>query len=119
VLTWWFPAACARLCSQTCKKLGRYDLSDCTMYASCEPCPMCFGAIQAAKIKGLVYGVEAEAALKIGFDDFIADGVRGTTVQQRAKVTIKKASGKSSLKAEEIFMNVAGKFNMTDGRLGN
>ena len=55
----------------------------------------------------------------IGFDDFIADGVRGTTVQQQAKVTIKKASANSSLKAEEIFMNVAGKFNMTDGRLGN
>ncbi len=80
---------------------------------------MCFGAIQAAKIKSLVYGVEAEAALKIGFDDFIADGVRGTTVQQQAQVTIKKATGNASLKAEEVFINAAGKFNMTDGRLGN
>ena len=36
---------------QACRKLGRYDLSDCELYASCEPCPMCFGAIHLSKIK--------------------------------------------------------------------
>ncbi|CAI7909134.1 unnamed protein product [Closterium sp. NIES-53] len=36
---------------EACRKLGRYDLSDCELYASCEPCPMCFGAIHLSKIK--------------------------------------------------------------------
>lgn len=36
---------------QACRKLGRYDLSDCEIYASCEPCPMCFGAIHLSKLK--------------------------------------------------------------------
>ncbi|CAI5968560.1 unnamed protein product [Closterium sp. NIES-64] len=62
---------------EACRKLGRYDLSDCELYASCEPCPMCFGAIHLSKIKRPVYGAQAEAALAIGFDDFIADAIRG------------------------------------------
>uniref|UniRef100_A0A7I4BV85 CMP/dCMP-type deaminase domain-containing protein n=1 Tax=Physcomitrium patens TaxID=3218 RepID=A0A7I4BV85_PHYPA len=38
---------------EACKKLERYDLSDCEIYASCEPCPMCFGAIHLSKMKCL------------------------------------------------------------------
>jgi len=44
---------------EACKKLDRYDLSDCEIYASCEPCPMCFGAIHLSKMKRLVYGAQA------------------------------------------------------------
>jgi cytidine deaminase len=36
---------------EACKKLERYDLSDCEIFASCEPCPMCFGAIHLSKMK--------------------------------------------------------------------
>jgi tRNA(Arg) A34 adenosine deaminase TadA len=36
---------------QACKKLGKVELSDCEIYASCEPCPMCFGAVHLSRIK--------------------------------------------------------------------
>ncbi|ONM20858.1 Cytidine/deoxycytidylate deaminase family protein [Zea mays] len=50
---------------EACKKLGKMELSDCEIYASCEPCPMCFGAIHLSRIKRLVYGAKAEAAIAI------------------------------------------------------
>ncbi|KAL2608969.1 hypothetical protein R1flu_027542 [Riccia fluitans] len=74
-----------------CQKLGRHELSDCEIYASCEPCPMCFGAIHLSRLKRLVYGTEAEAALAVGFDDFIADAIRGTAKYQKVHLEIKKA----------------------------
>jgi tRNA(Arg) A34 adenosine deaminase TadA len=36
---------------EACKKLGKIELSDCEIYASCEPCPMCFGAVHLSRIK--------------------------------------------------------------------
>lgn len=62
---------------KACAKLGRFDLSDCVIYSSCEPCPMCFGAIHWAKIKKCVFGATAEDAARVGFDDkFIYDAIR-------------------------------------------
>ena len=59
-------------------KLQRFDLSDCVMYASCEPCPMCFAAIHWAKIKTVYYGCTKEDAEAIGFDDKqIYDAIKG------------------------------------------
>jgi len=51
------------------KKLGRFDLNDCIIYTSCEPCPMCLGAVYWAKIKTLYYGNSRKDAAKAGFDD--------------------------------------------------
>lgn len=97
---------------EACRILGRYDLSDCEMYASCEPCPMCFGAIHLSKIKRLVYGAQAEAALAIGFDDFIADAIRGTAYYQKTNLTIHRAEGEAAAAAEEVFENTRAKFQM-------
>lgn len=52
-----------------CQKLSTYDLSDCTLYTSCEPCPMCLGAIYWARIKTVYYANTREDAADIGFDD--------------------------------------------------
>jgi guanine deaminase len=49
--------------------LERYDLSDCILYTTCEPCPMCMGAILWARIKMVVYGCTRQDAADIGFDD--------------------------------------------------
>ncbi len=51
------------------KKLKRFNLSDCELYSSCEPCPMCLAAAEWAKIKTLYYGCTRNDAAKIGFDD--------------------------------------------------
>ena len=57
-----------------CHKLGTYDLRGCTIYSSCEPCPMCLGAIYWARIPELFYCNTKQDAKDINFDDsFIYD----------------------------------------------
>jgi len=68
-------------------RLKRFDLSDCEMYSSCEPCPMCFSAIHWAKMKKLFYGCTKEDAAKIGFDDkFIYDVIKGVSKKKQVKI---------------------------------
>ncbi|KAB2005714.1 hypothetical protein ES319_D11G290100v1 [Gossypium barbadense] len=95
-----------------CKKLNQIELSDCEIYASCEPCPMCFGAIHLSRIKRLVYGAKAEAAIAIGFDDFIADALRGTGFYQKANLEIKQADGTGAVIAEQVFEKTKEKFTL-------
>ncbi|PKM69960.1 MAG: nucleoside deaminase [Firmicutes bacterium HGW-Firmicutes-19] len=49
--------------------LKRFDLSDCELYTTCEPCPMCYSAAHWAKIKKLTFGATRQDAADIGFDD--------------------------------------------------
>lgn len=51
------------------QRLGRFDLSDCELYASCEPCPMCLGAIYWARLSRLYYAATQHDAAAAGFDD--------------------------------------------------
>jgi guanine deaminase len=52
-----------------CAKLNSFDLSGCEIYTSCEPCPMCLGAIYWARLAHIYFGNFAADASKIGFDD--------------------------------------------------
>jgi guanine deaminase len=54
---------------RACTALGRFDLSDCEIYASCEPCPMCLAAVYWARLRRIAYGNDRRAAAAIGFDD--------------------------------------------------
>jgi guanine deaminase len=54
---------------QACQRLGDFELRGCDLYSSCEPCPMCLGAIYWARIEKVYFGNLAEDAAKIGFDD--------------------------------------------------
>ena len=62
---------------QAGKKLNTYDLSDCILYATGYPCPMCLSAIIWANIKEVYYGTDLEDAEQIGFrDDFIYNFIK-------------------------------------------
>ena len=52
-----------------CKRLDSFQLDDCIVYASCEPCPMCLGAIYWARPKRLVFAAGKQQAAVAGFDD--------------------------------------------------
>lgn len=52
-----------------CKNLNTYDLTDCELYTSCYPCPMCLSAIIWSNIKTVYYGNTKEDAADIGFRD--------------------------------------------------
>jgi tRNA(Arg) A34 adenosine deaminase TadA len=52
-----------------CQNLGTFQLDGCTLYASCEPCPMCLGAIYWARPSRIVYAAFHSDAADAGFDD--------------------------------------------------
>lgn len=66
-----------------CHLLESYVLADCTIYASCEPCPMCLGAIYWARIPTLYYAATREDAMRAGFSD--ADLYREFSLPESAK----------------------------------
>jgi len=52
-----------------CKVLGTFSLAGCSVYASCEPCPMCLAAVCWARVERLVFGASGADAAAAGFDD--------------------------------------------------
>lgn len=52
-----------------CAKLGVFELHSCEIYTSCEPCPMCLGAIYWARLSRIFFANAASDASRIGFDD--------------------------------------------------
>ena len=54
---------------EACHRLGTFQLDDCVIYTSCEPCPMCLGAIYWARPAKVFYACTRDDASKIGFDD--------------------------------------------------
>ncbi|MGY6276590.1 nucleoside deaminase [Methylomonas sp. MgM2] len=54
---------------EACRRLEDFRLPGCTLYASCEPCPMCLGAIYWARLKNVYYAGNRSDAAAAGFDD--------------------------------------------------
>ena len=69
---------------EACKNLNSFQLSDCEIYTSCEPCPMCLGAIYWARPKKVYYANTHEDDAEINFDDkFIYDELKIDTSKRK------------------------------------
>jgi guanine deaminase len=69
---------------KACEVLGSFELKNCELYTSCEPCPMCLGAIYWARLARVYFANTAEDAGKIGFDDsFIYDQLKRPYSERR------------------------------------
>ncbi|HEK19646.1 MULTISPECIES: nucleoside deaminase [unclassified Mucilaginibacter] len=67
-----------------CQELGTFNLEGCVIYTSCEPCPMCLGAIYWARIDKVYYANTKRDAADIGFDDhFIYDELELPMAQRK------------------------------------
>jgi len=67
-----------------CRTIGDFQLKDCTIYTSCEPCPMCLGAIYWARPKKFYYAATREDAANIGFDDDFIYKEIGLSIDKRS-----------------------------------
>jgi tRNA(Arg) A34 adenosine deaminase TadA len=79
-----------------CQEIGDYSLKDCTLYTSCEPCPMCLSAIYWARIPHVYYANDRNDAKEIGFDDeFIYEEIK-KDIQDRS-VKLKRVESDKAL----------------------
>ncbi|MBX7148281.1 nucleoside deaminase [bacterium] len=83
-----------------CKKLKTIDLSDCIIYSTTEPCPMCFAAIHWARIGTIVYGATIADAARAGFNEL---SVSNRTLNKLGKAKMKIKSGVLRKEAVELF----------------
>ncbi|UOQ51084.1 nucleoside deaminase [Hymenobacter cellulosivorans] len=73
---------------KACRELGTFQLDDCDLYTSCEPCPMCLGAIYWARPRRVFYGNTKQDAAAIGFDDqFIYDEIEKPLAERQVPMT--------------------------------
>ena len=87
-----------------CKILKTFNLSDCSLYSSCEPCPMCMSAIYWSRIGKVFYGNTREDAKKIEFDDsFIYSEI--SKKNEDRSVLMEQISRNEAIEAFEIWNN--------------
>lgn len=88
-----------------CKTLETFQLDDCEVYTSCEPCPMCLGAIYWARPKVIYFANTREDAAAIGFDDSMIYEEMNIDIEKR-RIPIIKLGRENALK---IFTEWANK----------
>ena len=93
---------------KACRKLGTFDLTGCEIYSSCEPCPMCLGAIYWAHLDQLFYGNTKVDAKSIDFDDsFIYDEIELSPENRKLKST--RLLAEEAILAFEIWSKTTAK----------
>ncbi len=74
----------------SCRKLEAVDLSGCTIYSTCEPCPMCFSACHWARLDRIVYGADIADAAEAGFNEM---SISNSEMKRRGHSPIEITSG--------------------------
>lgn len=87
-----------------CKNLGTFQLDDCEIYTSCEPCPMCLGAIYWARPKVVYFANNRQDAADIGFDDSMIYEEMTVKIEDR-KIPILSLGRDAALKVFEEWKN--------------
>jgi len=89
---------------EACKKLNNFSLSECEIYSTCEPCPMCLSAIYWARIGKIYYANTREDAQKIDFDDSLIYSEFQKKINER-KIPMIQMMRNEALKAFELWDN--------------
>ena len=87
-----------------CKNLDTFQLEGCEVYTSCEPCPMCLGAIYWARPKVIYYANNRQDAADIGFDDSMIYDEMAADIGSR-KIPILSLGRKEALKVFNVWKN--------------
>ena len=93
---------------KACQTLKTFDLSGCTIYTSCEPCPMCLAAIYWAHIDNIYYGNNKKDAADIGFDDSYIYDELNLPVEKRTKL-MNELLPEEAIKAFQLWDNTEDK----------
>ena len=93
-----------------CKNLKTFQLNDCEIYTSCEPCPMCLGAIYWARPKVIYFANNREDAANIGFDDSMIYEEMNTDIANR-KIPIINLGRENALKIFKEWTNTSHKIS--------
>ena len=91
-----------------CKKLNTFNLSNCSLYSSCEPCPMCMSAIYWSRIGKVYYANTRDDAKKINFDDSLIYSEIPKKNEDK-KIPIKQMMRNEALKAFDLWDKKADK----------
>jgi guanine deaminase len=95
---------------EACRALGSFQLEGCDLYTSCEPCPMCLGAIYWARPRAVFYANTRDDAAQIGFDDrFIYDEILLPTTQR--KIPMKQLLREEALGAFSEWTQITNKIS--------
>ena len=86
-----------------CKKLNSIDLSGCTVYATTEPCPMCFGACHWARILRIVYGSSIEDSKEFGFNELVVSNSSMKSIGQTSVEVIGGFARKECLRLFKLW----------------
>ena len=85
-----------------CKKLNTFNLSNCSLYSSCEPCPMCMSAIYWSRIGKVYYANTRDDAKKINFDDSLIYSEIPKKNEEK-KIPMKQMMRNEALKAFDLW----------------
>lgn len=89
-----------RAIRKACRTLGTIDLSECTIYSTCEPCPMCFGACHWAKLARVVYAASIADAQAAGFTELT---ISNEEMKRRGGSAIEITGGVLAAEAVRLF----------------